>query len=155
MKNKQSAGILFFKQKEKKVQVFLVHPGGPFWKNKDEGSWSIPKGEFTNEEDPLHAACREFEEETGHKIKGNFIPLKSVKQKSGKQIYAWACEGEIDAASITSNTVTIEWPPKTKKKITFPEVDKGEWFTIKDAITKINVAQISFLNELEMIVEKQ
>lgn len=153
MKNKQSAGILLFRIKGKNIEVFLVHPGGPFWKNKDAGSWSIPKGEFINEEEPLHAACREFEEETGYKPDGNFIALNSVKQKSGKQIYAWACEGKLDTASIVSNTVTIEWPPKTNKKITFPEVDKGEWFNISDARIKINAAQISFLNELESILK--
>ena len=103
----------------------------------------------------MHAACREFEEETGYKPSGNFIELKSIKQKSGKQIYAWACEGELDAASIVSNSVTIEWPPKTNKKITFPEVDKGEWFNIKQAIVKINAAQISFINELETLLKER
>lgn len=137
------------------IEFFLVHPGGPFWKNKDKGSWTIPKGEFADDEQPLSAARREFEEETGFAPEGKFIPLTAVKQKSGKLVHAWACEGNLDASKIISNTVTIEWPPKTNKKLTFPEVDRGEWFAIKDALEKINDAQKNFLRELIIILEKK
>src|SRR5574337_1249574 len=113
-RNNQSAGILLFRHSENGVQVMLVHPGGPFWAKKDLGAWSIPKGEFESEENPLSAATREFEEETGQKLPdGIYIPLGSVKQKSGKPVSAWALEFSIDAAAIKSNTIFIEWPPKS------------------------------------------
>ncbi len=142
---KQSAGILLYRFDKKNLEFFLVHPGGPFWKNKDLGAWSIPKGEFEEGEDPLKAASREFEEETGQKIDGDFIPLKSVKLKSGKMVYAWAIEKDIDPKVLLSNTIHVEWPPKSGKRIEIPEVDKGEWFSFDEAKEKINPAQVSFL----------
>jgi predicted NUDIX family NTP pyrophosphohydrolase len=134
---KQSAGILLYRIKNKKPEIFLCHPGGPFYKNKDTAAWSIPKGEFDNEEEPLVAAKREFKEETGQEVEGNFIPLKPVKYKNGKIVHAWAVEGEIDASSIQSNLFPLEWPPKSGKYIEVPEVDRGEWFTIEMAKQKI------------------
>lgn len=145
----QSAGILLYRIKEEGVEVLLVHPGGPFWKNKDLGVWSIPKGEFTNEEDALTAAKREFTEETGIVLSGNFIQLPPVKQKAGKVIYAWVIEGDIDPASISSNLFSMEWPPKSGKLQQFPEVDRGEWFGLVQAKQKINPGQVSLLEELQ------
>jgi predicted NUDIX family NTP pyrophosphohydrolase len=152
---KQSAGILLFQKSKNGLNLFLVHPGGPFWKNKDAGAWSVPKGEFSDDEDPLTAAIREFREETGMQIDGNFIPLTALKQKSGKIIYAWAAEGDIDASKIVSNECEIEWPPKSGKKISIPEVDKGEWFTIEQAYFKIIPGQKGFIKELENIISPQ
>ncbi len=145
---RQSAGILVYRLKNKGPEVFLCHPGGPFYKNKDMGVWSIPKGEFDNEEEPLVAAKREFKEETGQEVKGNFIALKPVKYKNGKIVYAWAVEGEIDTGSIQSNLFQLEWPPKSGKYIDVPEVDKGEWFSIEMAKQKILPALSPFLNDL-------
>lgn len=125
-----------------------MHPGGPFWQKKDLGSWTIPKGEFTEEEDALTAAIREFREETGISISGNFIKLSPVKQKAGKLIHAWALEGDIDPTIISSNTFSIEWPPKSGKRKEFPEVDKADWFGFDMAVQKINPAQANFINEL-------
>jgi len=147
--NKQSAGILLFRIKNKMLQVFLVHPGGPFWKNKDLGAWSIPKGEFTSEENALNAAIREFKEETGTELSGNFIELMPIKQKSGKIVNAWAVEGDIDPHTMLCETIVqIEWPPKTGKFISFPEVDKGEWFDANVAKQKINSSQATLIDEL-------
>ncbi|MDN3583214.1 NUDIX domain-containing protein [Mucilaginibacter flavus] len=145
---KQSAGILLYRKVDSQLQVFLVHPGGPFWKNKDEGSWSVPKGEYEDDEEPLDAARREFYEETGHYIVGDFRALLPVKQKSGKIIHAWAVEGDIDQHQIKSNLFEMEWPPKSGKKQSFAEVDRGDWFTIEQAKIKMNVAQVALLEEL-------
>lgn len=145
---KQSAGILLYRKIKKEVEVFLVHPGGPFWKNKDAGSWSIPKGEFTEGEDPLDAAKREFKEETGITCEGKFVELSPVKLKSGKMIFAWALEKEIDPGLVKSNYFEIEWPPKSGKKSSFPEIDKGSWFSAGEAKQKINEAQCSLIDEL-------
>ena len=145
---KQSAGILLYKIINGDVQVFLAHPGGPFWKNIDLGAWSIPKGEFTDDENPLEAAIREFEEETGTKPHGNFIELDSVKLKSGKTIYAWALEKDLGATSIKSNEFEIEWPPKSGKITSFPEIDKAEWFSVDIALTKINPGQADLILQL-------
>lgn len=128
--------------------VFLAHPGGPFWKNKDDGSWSIPKGEYTVEENPLEAAIREFEEETGTKPDGDFIALQPVKLQSGKMVSAWALEGDCDAETIVSNTFEIEWPPQSGIRQHFPEIDKAQWFCIETALEKINPAQQGFVREL-------
>jgi predicted NUDIX family NTP pyrophosphohydrolase len=149
---KQSAGILLFRKTTKQLQVFLVHPGGPFFKNKDLGVWSIPKGEFLDDEDALVAAMREFGEETGQSINGDFIPLKPVKLKSGKKIFAWAIEGDIDHEVVVSNLFEMEWPPKSGKQQSFPEIDKAGWFDIETAKTKINAAQGAFIDELESTV---
>jgi len=135
------------------MQVFLVHPGGPFFKNKDLGAWSIPKGEFLDDEDALAAAKREFEEETGKAIGGDFFELKPVRLKSGKTVHAWAIEGDINHETITSNLFEMEWPPKSGKKQSFPEIDRAGWFEIDEAKLKINAAQVGFIVELTMIHE--
>ena len=146
---KKSAGILLYRIVNKKLEVFLVHPGGPFWAKKDNGAWSIPKGEFEDDEEPLAAAKREFKEETGIEISGEFIQLTSIKQKSGKIVYAWAVEGDIDPAKIKSNDVEIEWPPRSGRQQTFPEIDKAEWFNYVEAQKKIISAQSPLIEELK------
>jgi predicted NUDIX family NTP pyrophosphohydrolase len=143
-----SAGILAFRQTKAGFEVFLVHPGGPFWKNKENGAWSLPKGELSEGENPLSAAQREFEEETGQKIKGEFIELKPVKLKSGKLVMAWAIEANPDASNIISNTIRLEWPYKSGRWITCPEVDKAAWFGCEEAKQKVNPAQSVFVDEL-------
>lgn len=143
---KQSAGILLYQTNP--LRFFIVHPGGPFWKGKDIGAWSVPKGEFTNQEQPLAAAIREFEEETGIKVDGDFTELEPVKLKSGKTVFAWALEKEVDASRITSNEFEIEWPPRSGKKISIPEVDKAGWFDLETALTKINPAQRNLLEQV-------
>jgi len=145
---KQSAGIFLFRRKENQIEIFLVHPGGPFWLKKDLGAWTIPKGEIEAGEESLDVAIREFNEETGQTISGKFIPLEPVKQKGGKVITAWAVEGDADHEKIISNTFEMEWPPKSGNKKSFPEVDKAEWFSISAAKEKINPAQIAFIDEL-------
>jgi len=145
---KQSAGILLFRKTNSILEVFLVHPGGPFFKNKDEGSWSIPKGEFLDDEEALTAAKREFEEETGQAIDGNFISLGSIKQKNGKTVYTWAVEGDINHETILSNTCEIEWPPRSGKKLTIPEIDRAAWFEVVEAKRKINTAQAELIDRL-------
>ena len=131
--------------------MLLVHPGGPLWRNKDEGAWSIPKGEVGEGEDLLDAAKREFQEETGFTPTGQFMPLKPVKQKSGKVVHAWMVEGDLDTASISSNSFTMEWPPKSGKLAEFPEVDRAEFFDLETAKKKINPAQAAFVTELRQI----
>ncbi len=146
---KQSAGILLFRIKNDTAEVFLVHPGGPFWKKKDLGAWSIPKGEFTDDEEALAAAIREFEEEVGTKLSGNFTELTSVKLKSGKMVYAWALQGDIDLSAIRCETfVNVEWPPKSGTIQSVPEVDKAEWFSADVAKQKINQSQAALIDEL-------
>lgn len=147
--SKHSAGILLYKIANGQLLFFLVHPGGPFYKNKDLGCWTIPKGEFDVDEDALAAAQREFTEETGLVITGNFIPLKPIKQKSGKTVHAWAVAGDIDVDKIISNTFEIEWPPKSGKMQAFAEIDRGEWFDYETAIQKIYPAQIALLDEVK------
>lgn len=146
---KQSAGILLYKTEQQQLKVLLVHPGGPFWKNKDKGSWSIPKGEFGEDEDPLTAAKREFAEETGFGISGQCLALKPVKQKSGKLVHAWAVEQDLDVTQIKSNAFEIEWPPKSGRYQSFPEIDKAQWFTVEEAGEKILPAQFGFVLELQ------
>ena len=147
--SKQSAGILLFRIKNKRIEIFLVHPGGPFWKNKDPGAWSIPKGEFTQEENALDAAIREFKEETGTQLSGDFIELTPIKQKSGKIVHAWAVQSDLDVDAMQCDSIVqIEWPPKTGKQISFPEVDKGEWFDADVAKQKINPSQANLIDEL-------
>ena len=145
---KQSAGILLYRRISSETEFLLAHPGGPFWKSKDLASWSIPKGEFTNEENALDAAIREFQEETGLLLKGVFTELKPVKLKSGKIIYAWACEQDFDTESLVSNTFEMEWPPKSGKFISIPEVDEARWFNYEAAATHINERQKMLLEEL-------
>jgi predicted NUDIX family NTP pyrophosphohydrolase len=150
---KQSAGILVYRLVKKKPEVFLVHPGGPFWKNKDAAAWSIPKGEFEDDEPALKAAQREFEEETGIKPTGKFIELQPVKQKSGKTVYAWALEADIDPSTIKSNLFEMEWPPKSGKKASFPEIDRADWFDMATGKEKINAYQVPLLEQLEILLK--
>ena len=146
---KLSAGILLYRRQKGDVNVFLVHPGGPFWAKKDEAAWSIPKGEYELGEDPLAVAKREFQEETGFEISGLFRPLTALKQPSGKIISAWAVEGDIDPTTLTSNTFTLEWPPKSGKIREFPEVDRGDWFDLPTARMKLLAGQRAFVDQLE------
>ncbi len=155
---KRSAGILWFRNKNNRLEVFLVHPGGPFWRNKNNGTWSIPKGEFDEHEDPLQAAKREMFEETGIDAdtagnKSTFIELNPVRQKSGKVVYAWLAQGDFDASKLKSNTFEIEWPPKSGKMTAFPEVDKGEWFSTEAAKERILSYQLPLVVELENILK--
>jgi predicted NUDIX family NTP pyrophosphohydrolase len=144
----KSAGILVYKRIEGGILVFLVHPGGPFWAKKDLGAWSIPKGEFDEGEDGLTAARREFFEETGQKIDGEFVALTPVRQPGGKMVYAWAVEGDVDADNVRSNEFELEWPPKSGRKQRFPEVDRGAWSTLEQAKARIMTAQLPMLEEL-------
>jgi predicted NUDIX family NTP pyrophosphohydrolase len=153
MTSKQSAGILLYRRKTGILEVFLAHPGGPFWKKKDAGSWTIPKGEFLNAEPALDAAIREFREETGFTLKGPFTPLSPIRQKGGKRVYAWATAGDLDPAAIVSNTFEIEWPRNSGAMRTFPEIDRAAWFTLPAARTMINPAQTGFLDELEETIQ--
>jgi predicted NUDIX family NTP pyrophosphohydrolase len=145
---KRSAGILAWRRRPDGPEVFLVHPGGPFWKNKDDGAWSIPKGEIDPDEEPLGAAQREFQEETGQKVGGTFTPLTPVKIASGKVIEAWAIEHDLDASAIASNTFEIEWPPHSGKRQAFPEVDRAAWFPGPLAVQKITPGQVPLLVQL-------
>lgn len=146
---KRSAGLLMYRRGENGVEVFLVHPGGPYWENKDLASWTIPKGEYVDGEEALDAARREFGEETGFVAEGKFVELGSVRQAGGKIVTAWAVEGDCDAAKLVSNTCEIEWPPRTGRMIVIPEVDRGGWFTIAEAREKMFEAQREFLGRLE------
>jgi predicted NUDIX family NTP pyrophosphohydrolase len=130
------------------LEVFLVHPGGPIWAKKDQGSWTIPKGEYEQDESPLAAARREFEEETGFHATGEFVPLGSIKQKSGKVVNAWAFEGDCDPATLISNTCEIEWPPRSGHRLEIPEVDRGRWFSRNEARMYIREEQRELLSRL-------
>jgi predicted NUDIX family NTP pyrophosphohydrolase len=145
---KKSAGLLLYRNVDDSLEVLLVHPGGPFWATKDDGAWSIPKGEFVEGEDALEAAKREFQEETGFDVKGRFEELEPVKQTRGKIVYAWAIEGDIDSSAIRSNNFSMEWPPGSKKIREFPEVDRGGWFALATARKKILAGQSPLLEEL-------
>lgn len=148
-----SAGLLMYRMKDEALQVLLAHPGGPYFQRKDEGHWSIPKGEIEPGEDLLATAQREFGEETGLKPSGPFIPLKPVTQKGGKIVHAWAFEGDCDSTAIRSNTFTMEWPPKSGRKLEFPEIDRAEFFDLAMAKRKIKPAQQSLLEELAAILK--
>jgi predicted NUDIX family NTP pyrophosphohydrolase len=148
MARKISAGILLFRVRDHAVEVFLVHPGGPYWARKDEGAWSIPKGEAAEDADLLATAYTEFHEETGSPLQGEPVPLTPLKQPGGKLVHAWAVRGDIDAASIRSNTFAIEWPPRSGKTREFPEVDRGEWFDLATAQQKLLAGQRGFLDQL-------
>lgn len=145
---KKSAGILLYRNTARETEFFLVHPGGPFFAKKNEGWWTIPKGELLPDEDALDCAIREFREETGYKTSAPFMPLEAITQKGGKKVMAWAAEGNLDADTITCNTFTIQWPPKSGKLAQFPEVDKAGWFTLSQAKVLINERQVSMLEEL-------
>jgi len=151
---KESAGLLLYRHRDGRLEVFLVHPGGPFWAHKDAGAWSIPKGEHGPEEDPLAAARREFTEETGFTATGPFLPLTPLKQKSGKVVQAFACIGEADPLNLTSNSFTLEWPPRSGLLQEFPEVDRAAWFPWAEALEKIHPGQAGFLEELARLLEE-
>lgn len=150
---KLSAGILLYRLDGAAVEVFLVHPGGPFWAKKDDGVWSIPKGEYEAGEEPLAVAKREFQEETGFEVEGDCHLLTVLKQPSGKVISAWVVEGDLEAAALTSNTFTLEWPPKSGKTREFPEVDRGGWFDLPSARVKLQAGQRGFLDQLQRLVQ--
>jgi predicted NUDIX family NTP pyrophosphohydrolase len=145
---KISAGILFYRRRDGRVEVLLAHPGGPFWKRKDLGAWSIPKGECQAGEDPMAAARREFEEETGLRLQSELTPLGEVKQAGGKVVRAWAVEGDCEASAMHSNTFQLEWPPKSGKIQQFPEIDRFEWFSLDAARERLVSAQAAFLERL-------
>jgi predicted NUDIX family NTP pyrophosphohydrolase len=145
---KRSAGLLLFRRVGRQPEVFLAHPGGPFWKKKDEGAWSIPKGEYGETEDPLSAAKREFVEEIGWSPSGNFVPLGEVRQPGGKVVTAWAVEGDFDTALVRSNTFSMPWPPGSGKSHEFPEIDQAEWFPLEAARRKILKGQAELLERL-------
>jgi predicted NUDIX family NTP pyrophosphohydrolase len=145
---KQAAGILLYRRAPVGLEVLLAHPGGPLWSRKDAGSWTLPKGQFTEGELPLDAAKREFEEEMGSPPAGLFQPLGTVKQPSGKVIHGWAVESDFDVTTVKSNLFSLEWPPKSGRMGEFPEVDRAEWFSIEDARVKILKGQAPFLDRL-------
>jgi predicted NUDIX family NTP pyrophosphohydrolase len=143
---KRSAGLLMFRRRGKELEVFLVHPGGPFWAAKDAGAWMIPKGEYGDDEEPLAAAQREFREETGFEPGKEFIDLGMVRQTGGKLVTVWAFEGDCDPSKLVSNSCMMEWPPHSKRMIEVPEVDRGAWFTLTGARSKILKSQSPFLD---------
>ncbi|MBB6145753.1 putative NUDIX family NTP pyrophosphohydrolase [Silvibacterium bohemicum] len=145
---KLSAGLLMYRRSHDGIEVFLVHPGGPFWAQKDLGAWSIPKGEYLEGELPLQAAMREFREETGFEVDGEPFELGTIKQNSGKLVSVWAIEGDCDPASLVSNTCEIEWPPRSGRKMEIPEVDRGAWFDIDQARQHILQSQSPALDLL-------
>jgi predicted NUDIX family NTP pyrophosphohydrolase len=147
MAKKTSAGLLLYRRRGV-LEVFLVHPGGPFWAKKDAGAWSLPKGEFVEGDDPLAAAKREFTEETGFPIDGEFRRLDPLKQRSGKVIHAWVIEADCDASQVRSNLFSLEWPPKSGQIQKFPEVDRAEWFSIPEARKRIIAGQVGFIDQL-------
>ena len=149
---KLSAGLVLYRRRGGRIEVFLVHPGGPFWAKKDLGAWSIPKGEVPAGQDPLSQAKLELQEETGCTAGGEFHALKPVRQAGGKTVQAWAVAGDCDAEAITSNTFSMEWPPKSGRTAEFPEVDRAAWFDLATARQKINPAQSDFLDEIERIL---
>jgi predicted NUDIX family NTP pyrophosphohydrolase len=150
--SKQSAGLLLYRWRDGTFQVLLVHPGGPFWAKKDAGAWSIPKGEFGPDEDPLTAALREFAEETGTAVAGSFLQLTPLRQPSRKLIHAWAVESDLDVSLVKSNTFAMEWPPRSGITHEFPEIDRASWFTIEGAKQMIIKGQIGFIEELERML---
>ena len=144
-----SAGLLMFRRTGRGLEVLLVHPGGPFWAKKDLGAWTIPKGEPEEGEEERATARREFEEETGLRAEGPFLPLGHVRQKGGKVVHAWAFEGECDPASVRSNTCKVQWPPGSGRWQEVPEVDRAEWFSPAEARRRINPAQAAFVDALQ------
>jgi len=149
-----SAGLLLYRRPSGRLEVFLAHPGGPFWHNRDAGAWTIPKGVAEAGEDVLAAACREFGEETGICPVGPFLPLGTIRQKAGKVVHAWAWEGDADPGQVTSNTMQTEWPRGSGRLITFPEVDRCAWFDAPSARAKINPAQSELIDRLELALSE-
>jgi predicted NUDIX family NTP pyrophosphohydrolase len=150
---KRSAGLLLFRR-TRGLEVLLVHPGGPFWARRDEGAWSIPKGECAEGEDPLDAARREAGEELGLEVSGSLLALSPVRQAGGKVVHAWAIEADFDPTSLRSNTFTAEWPPRSGRQQAFPEVDRAEWFGLHEARGKILAGQVPLLDQLEAVVTR-
>jgi predicted NUDIX family NTP pyrophosphohydrolase len=142
----KSAGLLLFRRRGGEVEIFLVHPGGPFWAKKDDGAWSIPKGLYEDDEDPLLAAQREFAEEVGISIEGEFVALGEFRLPSGKRLSVWAVEGDVDAESVSSNLFEMEWPPRSGKQAQFPEVDRAGWFSPEIARTKVTKGQLQVMD---------
>jgi predicted NUDIX family NTP pyrophosphohydrolase len=151
---KRSAGILMYRQGEHGLEVLLVHPGGPFWAKKDIGAWSIPKGEYSETEDARAVAVREFEEETGLRPQGEFKALGELVQPGRKIVMAWTVEGDFDPATLKSNMFELEWPPKSGRKTSFPEVDRADWFSLDEARKRILPGQQGFLARLITIAER-
>ncbi len=153
MSSKRSAGILLYRHRDGRIEVLLVHPGGPFWSKKDDGAWFVPKGELEGDEEPFAAARREFQEELGSAPPaGEPLALGTVKNKSGKLIYAWALDGDLDTESVKSNTFELEWPPRSGKMREFPEVDRASFFSLEAAATKMHSAELPFLERLGELV---
>ena len=145
---KTSAGVALYRRTAQGIEVLLTHPGGPFWRNKDDGAWTFPKGEYADPEDPLFAARREFREETGFTVAGDPLDLGTVRQKGGKHVRLFAFEGDCDASAVRSNTFRSEWPPRSGRVVEFPEVDRAGWFTLIDARRKLLAAQVEFVERL-------
>ena len=145
---KRSAGLLMYRNSNAELEVFLIHPGGPYWASKDKGAWAVPKGEYEEDEDPLAAAIREFQEETGFPAAGKFVDLGSIRQTNGKIVAAWAFEGDCDPARLVSNTCMVQWPPRSGRSIEIPEVDQGHWFSIADVRESIRKDQELLLDRL-------
>ena len=154
MVGKSSAGLLLYRIRKAAIEVLLVHPGGPYWKNKDDGAWSIPKGEFLSGEAPVVAARREFFEETGVAVEGELHALKPLRQPGGKIVHAWALEADVDPATIVSNEFEMEWPPHSGRLQSFPEIDRGAWFAFTEATRKIMRGQVPLLEELAQILRQ-
>lgn len=152
---KRSAGLLLYKRSADGVMVLLVHPGGPFWAKKDLGSWSIPKGEYAEGDDALTAARREFVEETGHEPAGPYQPLGEVAQAGGKRVIAWAARGDFDPATLASNRFEIEWPPRSGRMQSFPEIDAAAWFSPEEARRRMNAAQRAFIDRLLDLIARE
>lgn len=155
---KRSAGLLLFRRGQSGIEVFLVHPGGPFWTHRDAGAWTLPKGAFNPGEDLLATAQREFQEETGFPLPSeepdDYLPLGMIRQLSGKLVHGWAVEGDCDPAALESNLTEVEYPPRSGKKVTIPEVDRGEWFSLAEAREKMLAAQVEFLDRLEEMLAR-
>jgi predicted NUDIX family NTP pyrophosphohydrolase len=149
---KRSAGLLMYRRRGGNLEVFLVHPGGPFWAKKDLGAWTISKGEYVEGEPPLEAARREFQEETGFAAEGVFLGLGAVQQAGGKIVSAWAFEGDCDPSKLISNRCQVEWPPRSGRQIEIPEVDRGDWFSIAEAKERILKSQAPFLERLSSLL---
>lgn len=154
-RSKASGGLLAYRTRNGVLEVLLVHPGGPFWSKKDHGAWTIPKGELDENEEHLAAARREFAEETGFTSEGPYLPLGNVVQKSGKRVEAWGFAGDFDLTRLVSNRIEIEWPPRSGRKMSIPEVDRGEYFPVEEAEKRINPAQIPFIFALRAALEKK
>ncbi len=149
---KTSAGLLLFRERDGALELFLVHPGGPFFRGRDEGAWTIPKGLIENGEDALAAARREFHEETGFTPEGPFLPLTPVRQRGGKTVFAWAFRGDCDPFTVKANTFVLEWPPGSGRQREFPEIDYAAFFSVDEARRKLNPAQAAFVDELIAIL---